>query len=363
MSPSCTSAARSFGSRAIRARSSVSCCITGPGGPAALPPPVDAPGSAFALPCVGPVPVCGTVNVPGGSVASGAGVAAMRASPCWAGVPLGPNAEPVVPKPIRRNHPRIPRNATAKTTRIGIAIRAGKPTRVSWRMMSRAPRRRRAPAAVRAVQLDAFPRRDTDLPDRVQRAVLQQRRPRHVQAAADRALTETPGGQGGRVARDAAARDNPRLAARARQESRPYRHVQEEDARARLALDLSRPRHSGAAERVDETLHHPLRKMHDGAAAQTQAVAQRGLRPLPQAARGVRGRRDAAGRTRARGVEGCTDGEKTLSAGVRFPPAPARFACRTGDGVIESFPVSGLSHHRTSTVSQDTVLAAFRAPR
>lgn len=52
---------------------------------------------------------------------------------------------------------------------------------------------------------------------------------------------------------------------------------------------------------------------------------------------------------------------RSVAQRVRFPPAPARFACRAGGGVIESSSVSGLSHHRTSTVSQDTVLAALES--
>ena len=172
---------------------------------------------------IGPVPVCGTVNVPGGSVAIGAGVAAIRASPCSCGSPLGPNAAPVVPNPMRKksaHHAQeehgehsqdrnrdARRQAHPSIYAIGDEVHARRVSRgcdgglsfVCGEDVSRAsrpPRRRRTAVAVRAVQHDVFRRRDPDLPDRVQRALLEPRRAHHLQAAADRALAQAPGRQG-----------------------------------------------------------------------------------------------------------------------------------------------------------------------
>ena len=161
-----------------------------------------APGRPAISAC-GPVPVCGTVNVPGGSVAiaqASPGCARRLARRRARAERRTGRAQSDAQKPSQNAEKK-----TAKRRGSGARCATEGPRGISPSKgylhlrreecirVPRSTRRRRTPTPLRAVQLDAFRRRDPDVPDRATTRV-SRTSPAAItlQAAADRALAQAP---------------------------------------------------------------------------------------------------------------------------------------------------------------------------
>ncbi len=166
-------------------------------------------------------------------------------------------------------------------------------------------RSKRTSVAVRAAQQPTFRRGNTRPSHRLQRPVFESRGPHHLQTAADRTVAETLRTTSGSASRYVAARNDSRVAVRARREPRSHGAVQEEDGRARVAFDLSRPRYGRSARREHAPFYLALRSLPPGTAPAAPPAGPSFLRPMqPKAVRsalpltGARSRRNARNRGR-----------------------------------------------------------------